>query len=271
MAIKVATAYPSPTKRNTVLFSIDIPDLGVDNKHSLDKIIKNPHLSTPREDIMKHTSSYFLSLFIAMTICLLPASGICDMQSLDEAEMHDIYAEGFSEFTLNVDPVTDDATMRLWLNINTAQYTTIDTLKLGWHEGYNYKDPLPSFGWDHDWQNVSIGSSVASADNFKTEGFYFRAEFEDFNDDVNRRLKSITYGFDYAGGDITADFVSYTGTIDDGDGTPEYNGHRLALGEGTITADWDGNRGGLELSLSIDNPYYGYWMTFENARFTPAP
>jgi hypothetical protein len=221
---------------------------------------------------MKHNDGLFHPLLIALIIVLLPATGICGMQSLDESEMHDIYAEGFSEFTLSRHGIGNaDATMELWLNINTAQYTTIDTLKLGWHDQYNYKDPTPSFGWDHDWNNVSIGSSVDPADNFYTEGFYFKAEFEDF-DDPTRRLKSVTYGFNYAKGDIHADFDSYTGTIDDGDGLPEYHGHRLNLGPGTITADWDDSRrGGLELSLSIDNPYAGYWMTFDNARFTADP
>ena len=193
---------------------------------------------------MKRTSGFFLPLLIALTIFLSPASGICELAALNDTEMHDIYAEGFSEFTMTRHGVGNaDATMELWLNINTAQYTTIDTLKLGWHDQYDYKDPTPTFGWDHDWNNVSIGSSVDPNDNFYTEGFYFRAEFEDF-DNATRRLTSVTYGFDYAKGDIHADFDSYTGTIDDGDGTPEYNGHRLNLGLGTIAADWDNSGAG---------------------------
>jgi hypothetical protein len=224
------------------------------------------------EDIVKYKAVLFYPVMIAMIICLFPVAGLSDMQSLDETEMHDIYAEGFSEFTLSRHGIGNaDATMELWLNINTAQYTTIDTLKLGWHDQYNYKDPDPNFNWDHDWRDVEIGSGVEPDNNFYTEGFYFRAEFENF-DASNRRLKSVTYGFDYVKGDISADFVSYTGVIDDGDGSPEYHGHNMNLGQGSIRADWDNsNTGGLELALSIDNPYIGYWMTFENARFTPTP
>ncbi len=228
------------------------------------------------EDAMKYKAVLFYPLMITLMVCLLPASGLCDMQFLNETEMDDIYAEGFSEFTLTRHGIGDaDATMNLWLNINTAQYTEIETMKLGWHGQYNYKDPAPVFGWDHEWNNVKIGSGVESANNFSTKGFYFRAEFEDF-DAANRRLKSVTYGVDYAKGTISADFITYSGTIDDsGDGTPEYSGHRLNLGQGTITADWDDagpsvpNPSKFELSLSMDNPYQGYWMTFTRARFTP--
>lgn len=220
---------------------------------------------------MKYKAVMFYPLMITLMICLLPAPGICDMQSLDETEMDDIYAEGFSEFTLT-DLGGDNFRMNLWLNVNTAQYTEIETLKLGWHDQYDYKDPSPTFGWDHEWNNVEIGSGVAAANNFYTEGFYFRAEFADFSDPNLRQLKSVTYGVDYAKGDIHADFITYSGAIDDGDGTPEYNGHRLNLGPGTLTADWDNSTtGGFELSLSLDNPYAGYWMTFDNARFTPDP
>jgi hypothetical protein len=242
------------------------------------------------EDNMKYKAGFFNLLMITLMICLLPASGICDMQSLDDAEMHDIYAEGFSEFKIDIDS-SDNATMRLWLNINTAQYTTFDTLKLGYHEEYNYKDPNPGFGWDHDWVGVTkngtyyparIGAGIDADDNFITRGFYFEADFENFGDDMNRRLKSVTYGFDYVEGEIYADFVSYTGTIRDPSNAALVSGHNLNLGPGTITAYGENPldpgpvpdpvtypRSSLELTLSIDNPYIGYWMNFNNSRFTP--
>jgi hypothetical protein len=180
------------------------------------------------------------------------------MQSLNEAEMHDIYAEGFSEFTLtNISG--DDYTMKLWLNINTAQFTEIDTLKMGWHDYRN----LGTDQWDQDWSNVQIGDGINSADNFVTQGFYFEAEFEDFSQDY-RVLKSVTYGVDYAKGRIHGDFDSFSGTLNSGDYT-NYNG--AANGWNYIGVNEDNAGGGIRLTLNADltSPYVGFWMHFDNA------
>ncbi len=210
---------------------------------------------------MKRTSGYFLSLFIALTICLLPVSGICEMRALNDSEMHDIYAEGFSEFTLVEDGA--ESTMNLWFNINTAQYTTIDTLKLGYHDQYNYKSPDPEFGWDHDWRDVSIGTGVEPENNYITEGFFLKAVFENFDDPNLRQLKSVTWGVDRAEGQIHAQFNSFTGTIDN---IPY---HRDNLGEGTIESR---GGGGFEFTLSVAPSYYlGYQMDFDDSQFTPGP
>jgi hypothetical protein len=213
------------------------------------------------EDNMKYKAGFFNLLMITLMICLLPASGICDMQSLDDAEMHDIYAEGFSEFTLT--EVGNETTMNLFLNINTAQYTTIETLKLGYHDEYNYKSPDPSLGWDHDWSNVSIGTGVEPENNYITEGFYFKAVFDNFDDPNLRQLKSVTWGVERAEGQVHAEFDSFTGTIDD---VPY---HRDNLGEGTIESR---GGGGFEFTLSVAPSYYlGYQMDFDDSQFTPGP
>lgn len=205
---------------------------------------------------MKYRAFLFYPLIFTLMMCLLPAPGICEMQSLNEAEMHDIYAEGFSEFTLTQHGI-DDATMKLWLNVNTAQYTEIETLKLGYHD---YRNPGTHL-WDQDWSYIRIGDGVDAADNFITQGFYFEAEFENFSAN-SRALKSVTYGVDYAKGRIHADFDSFSGTLNDGN---HFNDN---LGPGYIQADDSNNGlGGFRLTLSIDGPYVGYWMHFDDARF----
>jgi hypothetical protein len=215
----------------------------------------------PWEDTMKRKSGLFHPLLIALLIGLLPATAIGGMRALNDSEMHDIYAEGFSEFTLVENGI--ETTMNLWLNINTAQYTTIETLKLGYHDGYNYKSPDPSFGWDHDWSNVSIGTGVEPKNNYITEGFYFKAVFENFDDSSLRQLKSVTWGVDRAEGQIHAEFDSFTGTIDN------LPFHRANLGEGTIESR---GGGGFEFTLSVAPSYYlGYRMDFEDSSFTPGP
>jgi hypothetical protein len=207
---------------------------------------------------MRYKAVLFYPLIITLMVCLLPASGTCEMQSLNEAEMHDIYAEGFSAFTLTpYGGLNEHATMDLWFNINTAQYTTIETLKLGYHD-YNDPNP-PGLGWDHHWNTVRIGGPLPE-DDFYTEGFYIRADFANFEDPINRQLKSVTYGVDIARGQIHADFESFSGII--GADPPLY---RENLGPGTIQA---AGGGGFELSLSVTNtPYIGYWMTFEDSTF----
>lgn len=206
---------------------------------------------------MKYKAVLFYPLMITLMVCLLPASGVCGMQSLNETEMDDIYAEGFSEFTLT-DNGGDDYTMKLWLNINTAQFTEIETLKMGWHD---YRNPGTD-QWDQDWSNVQIGEGIDTADNFVTQGFYFEAEFEDFSTN-SRVLKSVTYGVDYAKGRIYADFDSFSGRLNDGD---HFNEN---LGTGYLGVNEDNSGGGFRLTLNADitSPYVGYWMHFDNADF----
>nr|MCU0600421.1 hypothetical protein [Desulfobacterales bacterium] len=114
---------------------------------------------------------------------------------------------------------------------------------------------------------------------FHTKGLYFKAVFENIDDPANRELKSISFGADEVTGEISANFISYSGTIDDSDdNTPEYNGHAMNLGIKTITAgDYtdgagglpDGKASGFDISLSIDGFDKGYWVTFTEATVTP--
>ena len=215
-----------------------------------------------------------LFLFIALILITiaLPVNGFCELEVMNDDEMLDVYATGFAEFQIN-DLGYDNLTETVALfNIQAYTFTEIDSLKLGYHDEYNYKDPIPSYGWDEDWENVQIGGDIDKPSlDFFGEGFYFAATFENINNSATRELKSFRFGFEYVQGPISADFINYSGTIDDSnDNTPEYNGHILNLGPVTITAD-PGNtgNGGMEISLNIENYDKGYWVTFDNAVVTP--
>jgi hypothetical protein len=207
-------------------------------------------------------------------IWLIPDSAKCELKTLDDAEMSDVYAEGvgFADFSFGTLPggITE-ATAHF--NIYTDQYTTIDSLKLGYHAEYDYKDPTPIAGWDEDWTNVEIGGDLNDpSQDFHTEGLFFKAAFTDINSPTDRKLKSITFGANYAQGPITADFNKFSGTIDDSaNSTPEYNGHGLVLGTKTITADPTNSHAdsSFSLSLSIGGFDKGYWVNFTKATVTP--
>ena len=218
----------------------------------------------------------FNKIIIVFIVCMLttialPFSGFCELQALNDEEMTEIYATGFSSFTIN-DLGGGLSETSAWFNIQAYTYTEIDSLKLGYHNEYNYKDPTPTYGWDEDWENVIIGTDYEDpSTDFYGEGFYFKATFTNIDNAATRELKSVKFGFDYVQGDISADFINFSGTINDGTGAPEYNGHALNLGPVTITSDPGGadGTGGLEISLNIENYDKGYWVTFDNAVVTP--
>jgi hypothetical protein len=225
---------------------------------------------------MKLRICIYIGLAFAF-IGLIPNIAQCELKTLDDAAMSYVYAEGFAEFSFgSVGTGLTEATAHF--NINTYQFTEIASLKLGYHDEYDYKDPLPNpYGWDEDWENIQIGGSYTNpTQDFHTKGLYFKAVFENIDDPANRVLKSISFGADDVTGKIRADFISYSGTIDDShDNTPEYNGHAMNLGVKTITAGDglvgppDGDASEFNISLSIDGFDKGYWVNFTEATVTP--
>jgi len=214
----------------------------------------------------------FLFITCVLITIILPVNGFCELKVMNDDEMLDIYATGFSSFTIQDLGYDDLSETNAWFNIRAFTYTEIDSLKLGYHDEYDYKDPTPTaYGWDEDWENVQIGKIEAGStddagfldptEDFSAEGFYFSAIFKDIDDPANRELESVKFGFDDVHGDIKATFNNFSGTINDGAGAPEYNGHSLNLGPATITADG----GKFEFSLNIDTYDKGYWVTFDNA------
>lgn len=226
------------------------------------------------EPFMKSKHIY-ICLIVVFICFLIPGTAFCELQSLDDFQLSDIYAEGFSSFRFGT-TVGGITPVIAQFNIDTYTYTTIDSLKLGYHDQYNYKDPNPGFGWDEDWTNVQIGGSLNdSTQDFHTQGLFFKADFTNINLPGSRQLKSITFGADYVQGPITADFNSFSGTIDDSaNNTPEYNGHGLVLGTKTITADPTKigpatANSSFSMSLTIDGFDKGYWVNFTRATVTP--
>ena len=213
-----------------------------------------------------------LALFIAFALIavILPTAGTAELRALDDDEMTEIYATGFAEFQINDLTGTTLSETVAKFNIRAYTFTEIDSLKLGYHNEYKYKDPNPLAGWDEDWENVQFGGALDDpSQDFYAEGFYFSAVFDNIGNANTRELKSVKFGFDKVEGDIYANFINFSGTIDDSDNnTPEYNGHILNLGPATIASD--GN-GGMEISLNIENYDKGYWVTFDSATVTPTP
>lgn len=213
-----------------------------------------------------------LCLF-ACAVLIVPfmvQNGAAEMEALTDAQMSEIYAEGFSDFTIK------DGTTKAWFNINTYSFITIDSLKLGYHDEYNYKDPNGAYGWDENWEDVVFGQSVDDpSGDFQTKGAFLEAEFENIGQADSRELKSITFGATEVIGDLSANFISFSGAIDDGiDNTPEYNGHRMNLGQKTIhmkeDTDYDSEEDPPEFSISLNLDGYdkGYWVNFNNAEVT---
>ena len=213
---------------------------------------------------MNFNKILFLFISCVLIIIILPANGVCELKILDDTGLSDIYATGFSDFS-----ITDNGTFhttRAWFNVEAFTYTEIDSLKLGYHDEYDYKNPTPMYGWDEDWTNVVFGTDYEDpSTDFHASGFYFEADFTSINDPANRELKSFRFGFDNVQGDISATFNNFSGTINDGVGAPEFNGHSLNLGLATITSDGTGK---MEFSLNIEDYDKGYWVTFDNAVVT---
>ncbi len=207
---------------------------------------------------------FILCAFFAFA---LPATGVAELRALNDDELTEIYATGFSSFNITSDGTLDTA--RAWFNIQAFTYTEIDSLKLGYHSNYDYKDPNPTTStWDEDWTNVRIGESLTTPENdFHANKFYFELDFTDIDKPDTRELKSVRFGFEEVEGEIFADFNSFSGTIDDG-GSNIIEGHALNLGPATITSTGDG---GMEFSLNIENYDKGYWVTFDDATLTTVP
>jgi len=208
-----------------------------------------------------------LILAVAVLITMTAINANAELKSLSDSELSAVYAEGFSNFTitdLGTDLFGNTHTETLAeLNIHAYTYTTIESLKLGHYNNSQLGVSPATTDWDQNWENVVIGQSISDpTTDLKAEGVYFKAEFENIDNPATRELKSITFGAKSVTGDISADFIKFSGTIDDGDGFPEYDGTRLNLGSRTITA----TASDFSLTLSLDK---GYWVNFDNAIVQP--
>ena len=147
---------------------------------------------------MKKVAFPLFAIACAAVCVLLPPPAGADMTRMTEEELSAVTGHGFSSFTLTQDNGVDIA--RMDLNMRAETFTEIDSMKLGYYGG----------GWDENWLGLSMGSSE---NDLILGGFYFEAQFVDIDDPSNRQLKEVTIGWRSVTGTITAEFNSFTGTI----------------------------------------------------------
>ncbi|MCX5852547.1 MAG: hypothetical protein NT072_10930 [Deltaproteobacteria bacterium] len=201
----------------------------------------------------KYIAIVIAFLFIAVGLL---SEADAQMLQLNDEDLAATYAAGFSNFS-----VTNGYATAV-LNINASTYTEIDSLKLGY-----YNDGSTT-GWDQDWEDVKIyGTPKDSTKDFTTTGLIIEAKFTNIDDPATRQLDYVKLGVKSATGDITANFISLSGDIDNGsDSTPEYNGHRITtIGNKTITF----NSSEFEIKLSASGANKGFWVHFTNATVAP--
>lgn len=200
-------------------------------------------------------------LLAMLLVFFLATPSWAGMKMLNDNQLSNVYAEGFSSFTITPGAGgTSDVTALF--NIYTSSYITIDSMKMGY-----YNDGTTT-GWDEDWTNLQIGGPTRSSlaynglstpnQDFQTQGAYMKANFTNLNNAPTRTLNSITLGVTSATGNISALFNSFSGSVlGGGSGNPDItNAHRipdlnLAAGVHTITA----NNTPVSITLSLTNGY----------------
>ncbi len=187
-----------------------------------------------------------LFLFTVILIISSPAVHAW-MWEMEDEELSEVTGEGFSSFTL------ENEVARAYFNINAATFTEIDSLKMG------YYDDGISYGWDQDWVGVSLGSS---SESLVCKGLYIEAGFSNIADPDNRRLNYLKLGTPDMTGPISANFISFSGHIENPTQGVLVDGHRLNLGTRTIYS----TNSEFNVTLDKDNGWLFYW---DNATITP--
>ncbi|RJP81069.1 MAG: hypothetical protein C4522_06165 [Desulfobacteraceae bacterium] len=149
--------------------------------------------------------------------------------------------------------LVDENTVTINLGIAVETYATVDSIKMGYYDNGN------GYGWDQDWENVSIGSS--SQEPLVVTGITIQFAFENMEDNDNRQLVTFSMGSYDVNGTITADMNSFTGTISPdsasvtrvnlGTTTLEFNNDALFLSiDRTAGITFQRNLSGTSLDLS---------------------
>lgn len=191
--------------------------------------------------------AFFLLCFILTWAAILPPS-LCTagMHELSDREMAAVYAYGFSTFSLTGDLARVDfnnVTMRTW--------TEISSMKMGYYSN-------GTTAWDNDWTNISLGTS---GNDLVAQGLYIEAKYSNMTDPASRQLEYIRIGTTNLTGTVSADFNSFSGTLDNGVTTHS----RTNLGTATITAA----QTGFYLSLERSGSQMGYSFHWVSATKTP--
>ena len=192
-----------------------------------------------------------LSGFILMAwMAFLPAPLYsAEPPELTDSEMADVYAAGFSTFT------RDDVTGLIradFHGMDLRTWTEVSPLKMGY-----YNNGMAT-GWDNDWTNVSVGSSGT---DLVAKGLFVEMKFTNPTDPATRQLEYIRIGTNDLTGTVSANFNSFSGTVDNG----VTNMSRANLGAASIST----TNGGFYLSLERNPNTGGYKFNWTNASITP--
>lgn len=193
----------------------------------------------------------FLAGFILLAgMAIAPPSLCAGMNELSDGEMAAIYAKGFSSFTLDGNTVNINFT-----GVTLSTWTEIQSMKMG----YYLKGGTTA--WDNDWTTVSLGTSST---DLVAQGLYIKVGFSgDITNPATRQMEYVQIGTTSLTGPISANFNSFSGTLDNG----VTNFSRTNLGAATITS----TGGGFNLTLSRNGVgnQMGYSFNWVGATKTP--
>jgi hypothetical protein len=197
----------------------------------------------------------FLTGFILLAgAAIVPPSLCAGMHELSDREMAAIYAHGFSTFTLSTDTNGNPLATINFSGVTLSTWTEVQSMKVG----YYLKGTT---AWDNDWTTVSLGTSST---DLVAQGFYIKAGFSgDITNPATRQLEYVQIGTTSLTGPISANFNSFSGSLDNG----VTNISRTNLGAATITS----SGGGFYLSLSRNGvgSQMGYSFNWGSATKTP--
>jgi len=190
----------------------------------------------------------FLTGFILLAgAAIVPPSLCAGMHELSDREMAAIYAHGLSSFT----QIGNIANIN-FTGVTLSTWTEIQSMKVG----YYLKGTT---AWDNDWTTVSLGTSST---DLVAQGLYIKAGFSgDITNPATRQLEYVQIGTTSLTGPISANFNSFSGTLDNG----VTNISRTNLGAATITS----SGGGFYLSLQRSGSQMGYTFNWSSATKTP--
>lgn len=187
-------------------------------------------------------------ILLAWFTIVSPSLSVAGMNELSDGEMAAINAGGFSNFTLNSSGLVTLA----FDGVSISTYTEIGQMAMG------YYDKGSGNAWDNDWTNVSLGNSTA--DPLIATGLYIKAQFTNIDNPATRTLDWVQIGANSLQGTITADFNTFSGTIDGS----SISGSRITtLGTTTITSN---GTSGFNLTLDQAN---GFAFNFGSGSTTP--
>jgi hypothetical protein len=197
--------------------------------------------------------SFFLTGFILLAWVAMVPPSLCraGMHELSDGELSSVYANGFSEFTLNGNIAKLNFT-----GVTLSTWTEIQSMKMG----YYLKGGTTT--WDNDWTNVSLGTSGT---DLVANGLYLEAGFSNIGNPATRQLEYVRIGTPNLTGAISANFNSFSGTLDNGVTTFTRD---ATFGAATITAT-PGTGFNLTLSRNGVGNQMGYSFNWVSAIKTP--